>query len=120
MNLRLSKARKKNGHRIGFGETSIVLKTRFQLKELSERKLQRTFEEINSAALAAQRKAEEDFVGVRKLAVQMQKHSTFDGSSTCSTARIKTRQKYVTSSDKSKVFKFKMEPNQSKPLQETQ
>ena len=44
--------------------------------------MQRTFDEVNLAALAAQRKAEEDFARVRKLAAKIEKQATFDGSST--------------------------------------
>ena len=53
----------------------LLLKTGLQVKELSERKLQRTFGEVNPAVLAAQRKAEEDFARLQKLVVQMQKTS---------------------------------------------
>ena len=62
---------------LGLTRQQLLLKTGLQLKEVSERKLQWMFEEVNSAALAAQRKAEEDFLGVRKLAIQMQKTSNF-------------------------------------------
>ena len=97
----------------------LLIKTGPQLKELSERKPQRTFDEVNPAALAAQRKTEEDFSRVRKLVVQMQKSSSLRRIKYMSHGLNKHESK-VTSSDKSKVLKFKREPNQSKPLQETQ
>ena len=86
---------------------------------MSERELQRTFEEVNLAALASQWKAEKDFVGVWKLAVQMQKTSNLQRIKYMSHGSNKNETK-TTSLDKSKVFKFKREPNQSKPPQETQ
>ena len=86
---------------------------------MSERKLQRTFGEIHLAALAAQGKAEDDFLGVRKLSIQMQKTSYLRRIKYMSHGSNKNEAK-VTSSDKSKVFKFKRESNQSKHLQKTQ
>ena len=71
---------------LGLTRYQLLLKSGSQLKELSERKAQRTFEEVNSAALVAQRKAEEDFARVRMMAVQRKKYPIFDGSSTCPTA----------------------------------
>ena len=71
------------------------------------------------AALVAQRKADKDIVGVRKLAVQMQKASNLQRINYMSHGSNKNEAK-TTSLDKSKIFKFKREPNQSKPLQETQ
>ena len=60
---------------LGLTRYQVLLKTGPQLKEMSERKLQMTFDEVNLVALSAQRKAEEEFGRVRKLAVQMQKTS---------------------------------------------
>ena len=60
---------------LGLTRHQLLLKTCPRLKELSEMKLQRTFDEVNPAALAAQRKAEKDVARVRELAVQMQKTS---------------------------------------------
>ena len=73
----------------------------------------------NSTALAVQRKAEEDFARVPKLAVQKQKASNLRRIKYISHGLNKNKPK-VTSSNISKVFKFKREPNQSKPPQETQ
>ena len=50
----------------------LQFKTRHQLNELWERKLQRTFDKVNLAALTNQRKAEADFARVRKLVTQME------------------------------------------------
>ena len=52
-------------------ETLEGMQEEWAQEELSERKLQRVFDEINSAVLAARRKAEEDFARARKLAIQM-------------------------------------------------
>ena len=61
----------------------LLFKTGHQLEELSERKLQMTVDKVNLVALAAQRKAEEDFARVWKLTAQMEKHPSFGGSNTC-------------------------------------
>ena len=106
----------------GLGLTihQLQFKTRHQLNELWERKLQRTFDMINSAALATQRKAEDNFARISKLAAQMEKkHPTFNGSSTWPHGLDKNKQKVI-SSDKSKLFKFTREPNHSEPSWETQ
>ena len=97
----------------------LLLKTGPKLKKLSERKLQRMFDKVNSTALAAQRKAEEDFARVREFAVQTQKASNFVRIK-CMSHGLNKNEPKVTSSNKSKVFKFKREPNQSQPPQETQ
>ena len=59
---------------LGLTRHQLQFKTRHQLNDLQERRLQRTFDEVNLAALAAQRKAEEDFARVRKLAAKIEKN----------------------------------------------
>ena len=56
---------------LGLMRHRLQFKTRHQLSELLERKSQRTFDKINSAALAAQRKLEDDLARVKQLAAQM-------------------------------------------------
>ena len=62
---------------LGLIRHQLLLKTGPQLKKFSKKKLQRTSVEVNSAALTAQQKAEEDSSRVWKLAAQIQKTSYF-------------------------------------------
>lgn len=55
---------------LGLMRHPLQFKTLHQLNELRERKLRRKFDKVNLAALAVQRKAENDFGRVRKLAAQ--------------------------------------------------
>ena len=77
------------------------------------------FVEVNSAALATQRKTEEDFARVRKLAAQIKKTRNLRWIKYM-THGLNKKEPKVISSDKSKVFKFTREPSQSKPPWKTQ
>ena len=104
---------------LGLTKHQLLFKTGRQLKELSERKVQTTFDKVNAVALAAQRKEKEDFARVRKLAAQMENTSKFRRIKYMSPG-LNTNESKVTSADKSKVIKFTRKQNQSKPPWETQ
>ena len=89
----LQNIREEGAQELGLTRHQLLLKTGHQLKDLSERKLQRAFDKVNLVALIAQRKVEEDSAMVQKLAAQMVKYPNFDKSSTCPTSRTKMSQK---------------------------
>ena len=85
---------------LGLMRHQLQFKTRHQLNDLRERRLQRTFDEVNLAALAAQRKAEDNFARLKQqLASQMQKTSNIRRIKYMPHGLTKSKPK-VTSSDK--------------------
>lgn len=104
---------------LGLTRPQLLFKTGHQLKELSDRKVQTTWEKVNAVAIANQREAEKDLARVRKLAARMEKTSEFRRIKYMPPGLNKNESK-ETSADKSKVIKFTRKPNQSKPPWETQ